>query len=133
MPGWLAFLRSLRARGLKGVELAISDAHPGLKDAIAAVLRGASWQRCRTHFMRNLLIKVPKAAHGIVATFVRTIFAQPDAESVRLQRGRIVERLQPRFRDAMKMLAEAEELLSFTVLSQGSPAPDLEQQPAGAP
>src|SRR3954469_3907645 len=112
--GWLAFLRSLRARGLKGIELAISDAHPGLKDAIAAVLRGASWQRCRTHFMRNLLIKVPKAAHGIVATFVRTIFAQPDAESVRLQRGRVVEQLQPRFREAMKMLAEAEELLSFT-------------------
>jgi len=112
--GWLAFLRSLRARGLKGVELAISDAHAGLKDAIAAVLRGASWQRCRTHFVRNLLIKVPKAAHGIVATFVRTIFAQPDAESVRLQRGRVVEQLQPRFREAMKMLADAEELLAFT-------------------
>jgi putative transposase len=112
--GWLAFLRSLRARGLKGVQVAISDAHPGLKDAIAAVLRGASWQRCRTHFGRNLLTKVPKAAHGIVATFVRTIFAQPDAESVRLQRARVVEQLQPRFRDAMKMLSEAEELLSFT-------------------
>jgi putative transposase len=112
--GWLAFLRSLRARGLKGVQVAISDAHPGLKDAIAAVLRGATWQRCRTHFVRNLLIKVPKAAHGIVATFVRTIFAQPDADSVRLQRGRVVEQLQARFRDAMKMLAEAEELLSFT-------------------
>jgi putative transposase len=64
--GWLAFLRSLRARGLKGVELVISDAHPGLKDAIASVLRGASWQRCRTHFIRNLLTRVPKAAHGIV-------------------------------------------------------------------
>ena len=64
--------------------------------------------------MRNLLIKVPKAAHGIVATFVRTIFAQPDTESVRLQRARVVEQLQPRFRDAMKMLVEAEEILSFT-------------------
>jgi len=97
-------------------ELAISDAHAGLKDAIAAVLRGASWQRCRTHFVRNLLIKVPKAAHGIVATFVRTIFAQPDAESVRLQRGRVVEQLQPRFREAVKILADAEELLAFTAL-----------------
>ena len=112
--GWLAFLRSLRARGLKGVELVISDAHPGLKDAIASVLRGASWQRCRTHFIRNLLTKVPKAAHGIVATFVRTIFAQPDAESVRAQHARTVEQLQPRFREAAKMLADAEEILAFT-------------------
>ncbi|HUH94357.1 MAG TPA: IS256 family transposase [Casimicrobiaceae bacterium] len=112
--GWLAFLRSLRARGLKGVELVISDAHAGLKDAIASVLRGAAWQRCRTHFIRNLLTKVPKAAHGIVATFVRTIFAQPDAESVRAQHARTVEQLQPRFAAAAKMLADAEEILAFT-------------------
>lgn len=112
--GWLAFLRGLRARGLKGVELVVSDAHPGLKDAISSVLRGASWQRCRTHFMRNLLTKVPKAAHGLVATFVRTIFAQPDAESVRAQHARTVEQLQPRFREPARMLAEAEEILAFT-------------------
>lgn len=112
--GWLAFLRGLRARGLKGVELVISDAHPGLKDAIASVLRGAAWQRCRTHFVRNVLTKVPKAAHGIVATFVRTIFAQPDADSVKAQRERTVEHLQPRFKEAARMVAEAEEILSFT-------------------
>jgi transposase-like protein len=112
--GWLAFLRSLRARGLKRVELVVSDAHPGLKDAIASALSGAAWQRCRTHFIRNLLTKVPKAAHGIVATFVRTIFAQPDAESVRAQHARTVEQLQPRFPAAAKMLAEAEEILAFT-------------------
>jgi transposase-like protein len=113
--GWLAFLRSLRARGLKGVELVISDAHPGLKDAIASVLRGASWQRCRTHFIRNLLTRVPKAAHGIVATYVRTIFAQPDAESVRAQHARTVEHLRSRFTKAAQMLDEAaEELLAFT-------------------
>lgn len=112
--GWLAFLRSLRARGLKSVELVISDAHAGLKDAIASVMRGASWQRCRTHFVRNLLTKVPKAAHGLAATFVRTIFAQPDAESVRAQHARTVEQLQPRFREAAKMLADAEEILTFT-------------------
>jgi putative transposase len=112
--GWLAFLRSLRARGLKGAELVISDAHPGLKDAIGSVLRGAVWQRCRTHFIRNVLTKVPKAAQGLVATFVRTIFAQPDAESVRAQHARTVEQLQPRFKDPAKMLADAEEILAFT-------------------
>ncbi len=112
--GWLAFLRGLRARGLKGVELVISDAHQGLKDAISSVLRGAAWQRCRTHFIRNLLTRVPKAAHGIVATYVRTIFAQPDAESVRAQHARTVEHLRGRFQKAAEMLADAEELLAFT-------------------
>ena len=65
---WLAFLRSLTARGLSGVELVISDAHQGLKNAIAAVFAGASWQRCRTHFMANLLTRVPKRAQPGVAT-----------------------------------------------------------------
>lgn len=113
--GWLAFLRGLRARGLKGVELVISDAHPGLRDAISSVLRGAAWQRCRTHFIRNLLTRVPKAAHGIVATYVRTIFAQPDAESVRAQHARTVEHLRGRFQKAAALLEDAaEELLAFT-------------------
>jgi transposase-like protein len=57
---WHAFLRSLVARGLSGVKLVTSDAHEGLKAAIAAVLQGSSWQRCRTHFMRNALALVPK-------------------------------------------------------------------------
>jgi len=112
--GWLAFLRSLKARGLNGVELVISDAHAGLRDAIAAVLRGASWQRCRTHFMRNLLVRVPKSAQGLVATLVRSIYAQPDAESTHAQRARIVEQLTPRFPEAAKMLADADELMAFT-------------------
>lgn len=113
--GWLAFLRGLKARGLRGVELVISDAHPGLKDAIASVLRGAAWQRCRTHFMRNLLTKVPKAAHGVVASLVRSIFAQPDPESVRAQLARTVEQLAPRYQQAASMLAAAaDELLAFT-------------------
>ena len=73
---WLAFLRSLTARGLSGVELATSDAHLGLKNAIAAVFAGASWQRCRTHFMANLLTRVPKRAQPGVATMVRTIYQQ---------------------------------------------------------
>jgi len=113
--GWLAFLRGLRARGLKGVKLVVSDAHPGLRDAIDSVLRGSSWQRCRTHFVRNLLTRVPKTAHAIVATYVRTIFMQPDAESVRAQHGRTVEQLRNRFPKAAALLEEAaEELLAFT-------------------
>ena len=80
--GWLAFVRSLVARGLAGVRLVTTDAHPGLVDAIEATLPGAAWQRCRTHFMRNLLTRVPKSAQGFVATMVRTIFAQLDADSV---------------------------------------------------
>jgi transposase-like protein len=95
---WLAFLRSLVARGLSGVKLATSDAHPGLIDVIEATLPGAAWQRCRTHSMRNLLTRVPKSAHSFVATMVRSIFAQPDAESVHEQHARIVEQLQARSR-----------------------------------
>jgi transposase-like protein len=74
---WLAFLRSLVARGLSGVKLVTSDSHQGLKSAIAAVLQGASWQRCRTHFMRNALALVPKGAQQMVAATIRTAFFQP--------------------------------------------------------
>src|SRR4029453_8990029 len=83
--GWLAFLRSLTARGLSGVRLVISDAHRGLVGAIGAALPGASWQRCRTHYLRNLLAKVPKSAQPWVATLVRTIFDQPDTDAVHAQ------------------------------------------------
>ena len=76
---WLSFLRSLSARGLEGVELVISDAHRGLRDAIATVFAGASWQRCRTHFMTNLLTRVPKSAQPWVATMVPTIYQIPAA------------------------------------------------------
>jgi putative transposase len=82
---WTAFLRSLRARGLAGVELMISDQHAGLKAAIESVMVGAAWQRCRVHFMRNVLAKVPKASADMVAAAVRTIFAQPDPAHVRTQ------------------------------------------------
>ncbi len=77
--GWLAFFRSLAARGLSGVALVTSDAHPGLVDAIGAALPGAGWQRCRTHYLRDLLTKIPKSAQPWVATLVRTVFEQPDA------------------------------------------------------
>ena len=113
--GWLAFVRGLVARGLAGVQLAISDAHPGLRAALAATLPGTTWQRCRTHFMRNLLTKVPKSAQSLVATLVRTIFAQPDAELTRAQHARVVEQLESRWPDAARLLADArEDLLAFT-------------------
>jgi putative transposase len=112
---WLAFLRSLVARGLAGVRLVTSDAHPGLVDAIAATLPGAAWQRCRTHAMRNLLTRVPKSAQSFVATMVRTIFAQPDAATVHEQHRRIVDQLETRFPEAAALLEEATpDLLAFT-------------------
>lgn len=113
--GWTNFLRCLVERGLSGVLLAISDDHKGLRQALAAELPGSSWQRCRTHFMRNLLTKVPKSAQDFVASMVRSIFAQPSAEEVWAQHGRVVEQLEARFPEAAEMLADAaEDILAFT-------------------
>jgi putative transposase len=113
--GWLAFLRSLTARGLCGVKLVISDAHRGLVSAIGAALPGAAWQRCRTHYLRNLLTKVPKTAQPWVATLVRTVFDQPDAEAVHAQYARVVEAIGARFPAAAEHLdAARDELLAFT-------------------
>jgi len=113
--GWTAFLRGLVARGLTGVALVVSDAHEGLKGAIAAVLDGASWQRCRTHAMRNLLTRVPKATQAMVATLVRTIFAQPDATQVHAQFARVVDQLTGQFPAAAEFLIDAEtDLLAFS-------------------
>ena len=122
--GWTAFLRGLVARGLHGVRLVISDAHAGLVDAIGATLPGASWQRCRTHFLRNLLTRVPKSAGPFVATLVRSIFAQPGAEAVHAQFARVVEQLAERFPAAAEMLHEAgPKILAFT----GFPQPHWRQ------
>lgn len=113
--GWTAFLRSLVARGLSDVGLVVSDAHEGLKGAIGAVLGGASWQRCRTHFMANLMTKVPRSAQPMVATLVRTIFDQPDATQVWAQHARVVTQLTDGFADAANMLIDAgPDLLAFT-------------------
>src|SRR3989441_10159148 len=117
--GWLAFVRSLVARGLSGVRLVISDAHPGLVDAIASTLPRAAWQRCRTHFLRNLLAKVPKSAGPFVATLVRSIFAQPDAQAVWSQFHRVIEQLGERFPAAAEMLSDAgPDILAFTTFPQ---------------
>jgi transposase-like protein len=112
---WTAFLKGLRARGLGGVQLVISDHHLGLKSAIAAVFVGASWQRCRVHFMRNVLSKVPRASSEMVAAAIRTIFAQPDPEHVRSQLDEVARMLDAQFPDVATMLRDAcEDLLAFT-------------------
>jgi transposase-like protein len=114
--GWLAFFRGLVARGLSGVQLVISDDHTGLVNAIAASLPGAGWQRCRTHYLWNLLTKVPKTSETMVATMVRTIFAQPDPESVWAQHRRVVDHLSDAgLTDAAEHLDQAaSEILTFT-------------------
>ena len=103
---WTAFLRSLRARGLSGVRLVISDAHEGLKGAIAAVLLGAAWQRCRVHFLRNVLARIPKGSAQMVLAAIRTIFAQPDSgprrRAARRDRGQARAALPGRGRDARR-------------------------------
>jgi putative transposase len=106
---WLAFLRSLVARGLGGVQLVISDAHQGLKGAIAAVLTGAAWQRCRVHFVRNALALVPKTAAQMVASTIRTAFAQPDAPSTREQWWRVADGFRGRYPRLASLLDEAED------------------------
>jgi putative transposase len=112
---WTAFLRSLKARGLHGVQLVISDAHEGLKTAIGAVLAGATWQRCRVHFLRNVLTRVPRGNAEMVAAAIRTIFAQPDAEHVRSQLDVIATMLGKQFPVVEVMLRDAaDEVLAFT-------------------
>jgi transposase-like protein len=105
---WTAFLRSLKARGLAGVQLVISDAHEGLRQAIAAVLIGAAWQRCRVHFLRNVLAQVPKGHAEMVAAAIRTIFAQPKADMVRDQLDVIAGMLGRQFPKVETMLRQAE-------------------------
>ena len=112
---WTAFLRGLKARGLGGTQLVISDAHTGLKTAIASVLIGAAWQRCRVHFMRNVLAVVPKGNQEMVAAAIRTIFAQPDAEHVHEQFEVIATMLGKQLPKVEQMLREAhDDLLAFT-------------------
>jgi len=111
---WSAFLRSLVKRGLRGVRLVISDAHEGLKQAISTVLTGAAWQRCRVHFMRNLLATVPQGAREAVAAIVRTIFAQPDHASALRQLQKVAAGLRQRFPKAAERLEEAaEDVLAY--------------------
>ena len=105
---WLAFLRGLVARGLSGVQLVVSDAHEGLKGAISAVLHGASWQRCRVHFVRNALALVPKSAAQLVAATIRTVFAQPEPEMARQAWRQVADGFRPRYPKLATLLDDAE-------------------------
>jgi transposase-like protein len=101
------------------VQLVISDSHQGLKGAIAAVLQGASWQRCRTHFMRNALCLVAKGTQQMVAATIRTVFVQPDAATAREQWRRVADQLRPRFPRVAQLLDEAEdEVLAYLTFPQ---------------
>jgi transposase-like protein len=114
---WTGFLRSLVARGLAGVVLVVSDAHAGLRDAIAATILGASWQRCRVHLMRDVLAHVPSSGQAMVAAFCRTIFAQPDAAATHEQLGAVAARLAQSFPKAAQTLLAAEtDLLAYTTV-----------------
>jgi len=116
---WTSFLRSLVARGLSGVRLVSSDTHRGLKGAIEAVLQGASWQRCRVHFMRNALCLVPKAAQQMVGATIRTVFAQPDARSAQEQWRRVSDGFRHRFSRLSELMDEAEQdLLAYAAFPQ---------------
>ena len=116
---WTEFLQGLRQRGLRGVSLVISDAHLGLKAAISSVLVGSAWQRCRVHFMRNVLAKVPRAEGHMVAALIRTVFAQPDHASVLNQLDEVATSLERRFPVVADMLRDAkEDLCAFASFPQ---------------
>ena len=104
---WIAFLRKLARRGLRGVKLVISDAHEGIKAAVAKVL-SATWQRCRVHFMRNVLAHAGRQGRRVVSAFIATAFAQDDAEAARTQWRKIADQLRPKLPKLAAFLDEAE-------------------------
>jgi putative transposase len=104
---WAAFLRKLARRGLRGVKLVISDAHEGIKAAVAKLLN-ATWQRCRVHFMRNVLAHAGRQGRRVVSAFIATAFAQDDAEAARTQWRRVADQLRPKLPKLSSFLDEAE-------------------------
>jgi putative transposase len=112
---WREFLASLRARGLSGVHLVISDAHAGLKSAVAQHFTGSSWQRCRVHFMRNLHTAVSAKHAPAVTAAVKTIFAHTDPEEVAAQWDRVTDTLAGSFPKVADMMSQAKtDVLAFT-------------------
>jgi putative transposase len=110
---WTEFLRKLARRGLRGVKLVISDAHEGLKAAVAKVLH-ASWQRCRVHFMRNALAHAGKSGRRVVAAFIATAFAQEDAGTARTQWRQVTDQLRPKVPKLAALMDDAEaDVLAF--------------------
>ena len=115
--GWTEFLRGLVARGLSGAEMVTSDAHPGLKSAISQVLPGSSWNRCYTHFTRNVLDKVPKKAQRKALGMLRSVTSQVDPEAAREQYDRVADTMGRAFPRLADMLDDArEEVLAHTRL-----------------
>jgi len=104
---WTGFLRTLARRGLRGVKLVVSDAHQGLKAAVAKVLN-ASWQRCRIHFMRNVLAHAGKQGRRVVSAFIGTAFAQNDADTARAQWRQVADQLRQRVKKLAEFMDEAE-------------------------
>jgi putative transposase len=104
---WTDFLRQLARRGLRGVKLMVSDAHEGLKAAVARVLN-ASWQRCRVHFMRNVLAHAGKQGRRVVSAFIATAFAQNDAALARAQWRQVADQLRPRVPKLAALMDQAE-------------------------
>jgi putative transposase len=110
---WTEFLRKLARRGLCGVKLVISDAHEGIKAAVAKVLH-ASWQRCRVHFMRNVLAHAGRQGRRVVAAFIGTAFVQDDAEAARTQWRQVADQLRPKVPKLAALMDEAEaDVLAF--------------------
>ena len=106
---WTSVRRSLKSRGLAGVQLVGSDAHTGLVGALRSVFIGAAWQRCRVHFVRNVLARVRKGSAEMVAATIRTVFAQPDATTVRTQLATVAGMLGRQFPQVETMLSQAAE------------------------
>lgn len=104
---WADFLRSLTRRGLRGVKLVVSDAHEGLTAAVRKVL-GAGWQRCRVHFMRNLLCRVGRAHQPVVSAAVKTIFAEKDRDAAHKRWREVADGLRDRFPDVATLMDDAE-------------------------
>jgi putative transposase len=105
---WIEFLRKLKRRGLSGVKLVISDAHEGIKAAVAKVFR-ATWQRCRVHFLRNVLAHAGRSGRRVVSAFIATAFAQEDAASARAQWRQVADQLRPKLPKLAAMLDASEE------------------------
>ena len=112
---WNEFFADLVARGLAGVRLVTSDAHPGLKDAIAANLPGATWQRCRTHYAANLMGITPKSMWPAVKAMLHSVYDQPDAASVNAQFDRLLDYVSEKLPVVAEHLDAARaDILAFT-------------------
>ena len=106
-PFWSAFLRKLARRGLRGVKLVISDAHEGIKAAVSKLLC-ASWQRCRVHFMRNILAHAGKNGRRVVSAFIGTAFAQETAEAASQQWRAVADQMRPKLPKLAALMDDAE-------------------------